>query len=360
MGKYSLENYSPYASEIIRPKPTKQSYENIGGGTITYLRYSWDELEQERGVYQLTVLKEEIKKTLNPVLILEANPPQWMKGSLVKCFSRLIRRVGSSLKEEQYLAGVIITSLNHCVEVWDSYIDAFEETPIIADLMDRELITYLKSKKVTFGLAVRCKESNWIEVCEKFARDGLQKTWESAPVLLQLEDEVGENVVRESMRWHAAYADFAIDIGYKYALRRVTYPKKSSTKGALPIRYWFVNNGSAPCYIPFTLKIKLKKGTLEYILPLKISSDLWRPGDITHNEILQLPSIEPGTYSLSTGIFFDQDKWMKLTIDAEDERGFYYLGELEVDSEDRDEMYEIWNHFYPEGYYPLEDPKVPS
>jgi hypothetical protein len=378
MGKYALENYSPYDTYIIRPKPLPYSKEMAGRGQVTFLDYSWDELEKERGIYEIDKIHKAIDSTVNPVLVLRQTAPSWLKDASEECFSKLIRRVGSSLRDEKFLVGVIITSAGRAPVVWDAYLEAFEHIPVLADIHDRDLINYLKEKGVTFGLIVACDEKNWLDCCEAFARYRLQHTWEKAPVLLQVMEAAnaadaadaattnatdaaaGEHVSREALRWHAGYSNISMDLGFKFYLRRIHYPKKVSSKGALPIRFWFVNNGSAPCYMDFILKIKLKKDCQEYIINLNIDKKVWQLGDITHNEIVQLPNMEPGTYTLSTGVFFEKDTAMKLYIEMREDRGFYELGMLEVDTQNRDDLFHIWNDFYPDGYYPLEDPKEPN
>ena len=361
MGRYSFDNYSPYASYTIRPKPSKNSPDNIGRGQVTYLDYSWEELEKDRGVFSIDKIREALETTWNPVLIIRPKTPSWLKTFSVEDFSELIRRIGSYIENEKFLVGVIITSVDGSTKIWDAFIDAFKNSWLLADLHDKDMICYLKMKNVNFGLTVSCNENNWLDCCEAFAKFQLQNTWEKAPILLQDTGmAAGEHTVRESLKWHAGFSDFALDIGYKFLLRRVTYPKRVSSSGALPIRFWFVNNGSALCYMKFVLKIKLKKETREYISTLKVDRKAWQLGDIIHNEIVQLPIIEPGNYSILTGIFFDDDNPMKLSIESEEEDGFYELGEIKVDIQDMNELFHSWNDFYPEGYYPLEDPELPK
>lgn len=361
MGKYALENYSPYVSHILRPKPGKESPDNIGRGQVNYLNYSWEELEEERGVYHIEVVRDGIRTAQNPVLVIVAKAPAWLKGFPSEAFSSLIRRVGSYLQNEKNLVGVIITSLNQAPIVWDAYIAAFDQIPLMAELHNKELICYLKEKGVNFGLVVTCNEDNWLDCCEAFARLKVQNTWEKAPVLLKaLEGATGEHVTRESGRWHVGFSDTRMDVGYQFFLRRVTYPKQVSSGGALPVRFWFVNAGSAPCYRDFALRIKLIKGKKEYVIHLHRDKKSWQLGDITHNEIVQLPEMEPGTYTVHLGIFFDSEVAMKLCIESEADQGYYELGEIEIDLQDRKELFHIWDDFYPEGYYPLEDPQVPN
>ncbi len=361
MGKYALENYSPYETYIIRPRPLGKSQENPGRGQVTYLRYEWSELEPERGRYLLDQLQQDIKTTMNSVLVIRAASPGWLKMDKEACFAALIRRIGSSLTRHNLLVGVIVTSINDAVQIWDAYLEAFDSMHLLADVHHKKLINYLKERKEDFGLVVTCCEDNRLECCEAFARNQLQHVWEKVPVLLEVtEAAVGEAIRRESLRWHAGFSSAAMEIGYLFSLRRVMYPKRISSKGALPIRFWFVNEGSAPCYMEYILRIKLKAEDKEYTIQLNIDRKAWQLGDITHNEIVQLPEMIPGTYTLWTGIFFEDDLPMKLNIASDEAQGYYEVGVIEADLQEREEYFHIWEEFYPEGYYPLEDPKTPN
>jgi hypothetical protein len=358
MGKYSLENYYPYETYKIRPEPLPEAPVNIGRGEYSFLEYTWEELEPGRGNYSILVIKQD-----PPSWLKEA--PSCLKDHPEECFAHLIRRVGSSLAEEQKLVGVVITSAGDSIRTWDAYLEAFGNIPILAELENEKLIRYLKGKGHAFGLLVKCSENNWIDCCEKFAEHQLQNTWERMPVILQItEKAIGPNIHREGLRWHAGFANRPIDLGYNFTLRRMTYPKKIVGNGALPIRFWFVNTGSASCYKKFQLKLKLElqleSESTHYEFLLHTDQNAWKIDDITHNEILPLPELQEGSYLLSVGMFFPDGTPIHLDLQAKEKRGYYVLGTIEVDNSRTDDLYHSWDDFYPEGYYPLEDPQAPN
>lgn len=366
MGKYSLENYSTYETYIIRPQSLPKAPNNMGHGQINYLEFSWELLEANSGNYNIYSIIKAITKTLNPVLVIKPTRPSWLKDSIEEWFASLIRKVGSSLAENnpagyKNLTGVIISTVYESPRVWDAYIEAFGDIPILADIHNSRLIRYLQEKGIIFGLVVTCSEDNWIDCCEAFARYNLQNTWKQRPVLLHITDKVaGTNIQREYLRWHAGFTNLPMDVGYNFSPRRLTYPKNVSSKGALPLRFWFVNSGSAPCYQAFTLRIQLHQGDMKFELTMNIDRNAWKLGDITHNEIILLPEMKQGTYTLSVGVFFQNQIPMNLNIQGNEKNGFYELGMIEVDTNNRDDLFHAWNDFYPEGYYPLEDPKSPN
>jgi hypothetical protein len=361
MGKYSLENYNTFETYKIRPQPLLKVPENRGRGQITYLEFSWEELEASRGEYNIAPIVEAIAATVNPVLVIKPTKPSWLTNSIEECFASLIRRVGSSLSGNKKLTGVTISTVKESSREWEAYIDAFDNIPILVDLKNSKLIRYLKEKRIPFGLIVNCSEDNWIDCCEALARLGLQNTWEQRPVILHITDTIaGDHVQREHLRWHVGFSNLPMNMGYDFSLRRLISPKNISSKGALPLRFWFVNNGSAPCYHEFTLKILLQQGSTKYELTMNIDRKTWQLGDITHNEIVQLPEMKQGVYTLLAGIFFDDHMPMHLNLQGNVEKGFYELGRIEVDTNNRDDLFHAWDDFYPEGYYPLEDPKAPN
>lgn len=361
MGQYSLDNYEVYKTYKVRPKPLHHALDNIGRGQVHFVIFTWSELEPVRGDYHLDKLNDVLSNTMNALLILEPQAPAWISEHKEECFARLVRRIGSNIGNLIQLMGVMITSVNQTKKEWNAYIEAFNHIPIIADIHNSELIQYLQAQDVDFGLFVSCNEENWMDRCESFARHHLQSTWERKPVILQVEEEsCGIHVAREAFRWHAGLSNRSMDLGYRIELRRLTYPKSVTSQGMLPLRFWYVNSGTAPCYQDFGMKIRLQREDKTFILPIQINSKKWLPGDITHNELVKLPELDNGVYSLSIGLFFHDDTPIKLSIEGDCEDGFYTMGHIDVDEVNRDEFHHIWDGYYPEGYYPLEDPKEPN
>lgn len=373
MGKYSLENYSFYETYKIRPKPGTRLGGDSERGRYQLLSYGWEELEPERGRYCLEQLKEALEQERNAVLSIDRDIPSWMWGVhggpsegfpgeyREEGFACLLRSVGSFLGQMPNMVGVIISSDHGNRWIWDAYREAFADTVLLARLEEEELIRYLKENKQDFGLMVNCSEANWVICCERFARLGLQHTWEQRPVVLCFpEEKAGPHILRESYRWHAAFANRPMDIGYDFTLRRLTFPKKIAGGGGLPVRFWFVNTGSAPCYQEFHLMLRLWKENASWECRLNVDRTRWGVGDITHNEIIPLPELEEGTFFVSVGIFFTDGTFLELNVQAEEQGGYYKMGEIEVDHQIGNNLLHAWDDFYPDGYYPLEDPKTPK
>ena len=127
----------------------------------------------------------------------------------------------------------------------------------------------------------------------------------------------------------------------------------------MPLRFWFVNTGTSPCYDQLKLKVKLSIEKQQWIIDLAIKGSHWMLGEIVENKIAVLPDLKPGNYTVSIGLF-SKNQPILLDIDASLQDGFYQVGQVDVDTQNRDELFHIWDTYYPEGYYPLEDPKAPE
>lgn len=361
MSQYSLENYEKYTTIKIRPEPLAIKEHVSNHGLFEYVALSWKELEPVRGEYRLEGIKEALHTARNPILVLTPELPLWVKDYADDYFAALIRKVGSYIDSDRRLAAVVISTLADSKEEWNAYIDSFETQTLLADLQNDRLIGHLRERSHGFGLLVKCSEENWIECCEAFARNNLQKVWKSYPVVLQVTDDVcGPHSRREAYRWHACLSNVDMGLGYNLTLRRLTYPETVFSRGSLPLRFWFVNTGSSRIYRKFQLWVRLKQGKVVYELPLIAATHSWLTGDLVHNEIIPLQDMPPGTYTLSLGLFFEDRSYISLNIRNQQQDGYYEAGTIQVEITDEDPLKNIWDTYDPEGYYPLEDPKLPE
>lgn len=361
MGNYSLENYEKYKAIKVRPYPLPRNDNHSRNGQFNYVSFSWKELEPTRGEYRLEKVKEAISTAINPILVLKPDVPLWVNDHSNDCFAAFIRKVGSYIDSDSRLAGVVMSTLADGKEEWNAYMDSFDALTLLADLHHYRLIQYLREHDRGFGLLVKCSEDNWIACCEAFAIQKLQQVWKSYPVVLDVTDNVcGPNSRREAYRWHASLSNLNIGLGHDLALRRLTYPETVSSHGSLPLRFWFVNTGSARIYREFTLWVKLVQGDTVYELPMHAATQSWLTGDLVHNEVIQLPNMRPGNYKLSLALLYRDRSYIHLNIKSNEQDGYYEAGTVKVEITSEDPLLNIWDRYYPEGYYPLEDPQVPE
>ncbi|RUT41396.1 DUF4832 domain-containing protein [Paenibacillus anaericanus] len=364
MGKYSLENYEQYPTVKMRPKPISGEQLDLSKSQFNFITLSWKEFEPARGEFRLEILEQALNKISNAILMIFPDLPVWVKNhsdDYSDYLSAFIRKVGSYIDSDRRLKGVVISNLKGSKVEWNAYMDSFETLTLFADLKNHSLIHYLRKHNRVFGLLVTCNESNWIDCCESFAKLKLSNIWRQSPVILNITDEVcGPNVKREAYRWHASLSNLDLELGYNMTLRRLTYPESVSSQGSLPLRFWFVNTGSARVYEEFELWVQLKLEDETYELLLNAPTQLWLMGDLVHNEITQLPNMKLGQYTVSVGLFHKDQSFIQLNIDSKEVNGYYEVGLIKVEPMNEDQLLNIWDRYYPEGYYPLEDPAVPE
>lgn len=362
MGKYALENYEKYPTTIIRPRLLKTMEETQRRSLITIVEVAWRTIEATRGVYNLSLLEEMLRSYEHAVLILNLDTPNWLDIDAQDYAATFIRRVGSYIDGTKVLHGVVIKMMNNSSkEIWSAYADSFTKTTLYCDLFHPELIHYFQNNSGNIGLYVSASEDEFISCCEQFARLKLNEFWMKGPVLLDVQDDhLGPLLHNESRRWHVSYSNKVDALGYHFELRRVTYPTKIGAGGHLPLRFWFVNIGTSKPYRLFQLKIMLRKGQSSYSINLNAETEKWLVGDIIHNEIVEIPKLESGKYGLSAGLFYSDGSFISLNIDCTEQQGYYELGEIELDEWSENLFEDIWNDYYPEGYYPLEDPALPT
>ncbi|RED66348.1 DUF4832 domain-containing protein [Cohnella lupini] len=358
---FSLESYEQYSTSVFRPRRLAQPFSDPDAGRFTYVEVAWNEGEPSRGAYRLEGMKEAIAAAINPVLVLRPVLPLWAKEDPAGYFAAFIRKVGSDADSEGRLAGIVIVALSDSKEEWNAYMDSFQATPLLADLHHTALIHHLRERNREFGLLVTCSESTWIDCCEAFATQQLHHVWRSKPVVLHVtEPSSGPSVEREALRWHASLANISMELGGRLELRRMTYSSSVTSGGSLPLRLWFVNTGSSRLYREFELRLRLKREDATYVIPVRADSQAWLTGDLVHNEVLRIPEVTEGDYSIALGLFLRDGSPIRLHIQDQEDGGYYEAGTLRVESPGEDPLLRIWETYYPEGYYPLEDPKVPE
>ncbi|MFC4597116.1 DUF4832 domain-containing protein [Cohnella hongkongensis] len=360
MGKYSLENYERYRTVKIRPEPLVEAH--LNDGRFNYVEVSWRRLEPGRGEYRPEPMLEAIRSAVNPVLVLVPDVPAWVDRDVSAYYGAMIRKVGSLVDSDRRLFGVLVRTLTDGEEEWNAYTEAFERTTLVADLHQERLIRRLRERGREFGLRIVCGEDSWLSSCEAIANQRLSGLWKRSPVLLHVTDpECGPNVRREARRWHAALSNVEAGLGWNAELRRLTYPHTVASGGSLPVRLWLVNSGTARLYADYRLKLRLAgRDGASVVIPLSARTREWTVGDIVHNEMAKLPEMAAGVYGIGIGLFDGEDRPLRLSIRGPATEGYYELGDVTVERTDRDPLENVWDTYYPDGYYPLEDPQAPQ
>lgn len=230
----------------------------------------------------------------------------------------------------------------------------------ILTINNEDGITTARRAHLSFALLLEVSDATRLDVATRIAQLCLQRHWERQPVYAAINGKVTPLLLDDLLRWHVRGANTEALPGCDLQLRRLICAHTLSTMGAMPLRLWFVNAGHCPIYEPLFCFIHLRGANIRADLPLQTDPFLFRKlGDIVHNEVLNLPQLPSGEYCLSLSLRDSQGQVFKLNLADEHENGSYVLGTLMVDQQPRPELFNIWDNYYPEGYYPLEDPKEP-
>jgi hypothetical protein len=122
-------------------------------------------------------------------------------------------------------------------------------------------------------------------------------------------------------------------MGYRYVLRKLTYPSAVGADRKLAFTTWWENKGVAPSYREFPLAFRLKSGDRTAVLDTAADIRKWLPGDNLYDDAVFVPADLPaGDYELSLGLLDPQTRQpkVKLAIAGMDADGWYTLGKIQI------------------------------
>jgi len=259
----------------------------------------------------------------------------------------------------------------------NSYTDSFRKTPLIALLMDKETNMYANSQ-IPVGWRVDCigdlgfwatEQNGWTHMYDFYPREiincNIQDDWKKSPVSFEIcgtflnwrdQQKYGRNEVKyifdQSLKWHmssfnaksspvpAEWSDLVDDwlrkMGYRFALRRFTYPEAVMQNGKLPYTSWWENLGVAPCYKDFVMAVRLKNGDKKAVFITDANVRDWMPGDIVYDNSVYIPWDFPlGICDVQIAIVdkLKHEPRINLAIEGKLSDGWYELGKLKIVSD---------------------------
>ena len=186
---------------------------------------------------------------------------------------------------------------------------------------------------------------------------GMRDAWKKAPVsfeacwVMQHWKDLGWNVdyiIDQSLKWHISSfnaksspvpAEWRPNVerwlkkmGYRFVLRRFTYPATVAAGGKLAFTSWWENKGVAPCYRRFPLVLRLQ-GARTAVLATEADIRGWLPGDNLYDDAVSVPGdLPPGDYGLSLALVepSTREPCIRLAIDGRDADGWYALGKIRI------------------------------
>lgn len=354
-GKYSLEAYRRYPEARVCPPLSAAKPAQLAIAEV-----SWRKAEAKRGEYAFDIPKVQSGHTL---LNVNLEAPDWAREGQAGLAASFVRRLGKETNGGAAFSGVLLNRTplwaeDTCKELARAFADAFDNSFLIVSPKDG-LAEILKAEDIPFGLVLNLS-GGILPLRTQLAQGGLQRVWQKCPVFVKGAAPEGAQEAEKVVRgWHAAAAEGKETDGCRVALRRLTFPAQVSAGGALPLRLWWQNMGTSPLYGKSTVRLRLSGGGITKEIAVHDEKETRIPGDAVHNEIIQLPQMPAGEYTLQCAVFCEHKGFLPLANDVPGENGWYTMATITLDDVKRPEAYEAWNGYYPEGYYPLEDPKLP-
>jgi len=249
----------------------------------------------------------------------------------------------------------------------DAYLESFEKTPLVMLLTDLKTNSYGLSRKPV-GWRVDCLgdmggfQPNWNHMFDYYPQGiinfGMQDAWKKAPVsfevcwVMQTWKDKGWDlnyIIDQSLKWHissfnAKSSPVPVEwtpqvnnwlnrMGYRFVLRKFTYPGTIKPQSKLEFTSWWENKGVAPCYRRWPLAIRLKGVSRTEVLETSADIREWLPGDAIFDNAVFLPAGMPaGEYDLAIALLDPQTRQpkVKLAIAGVEADGWYRLGRIKV------------------------------
>ncbi len=249
----------------------------------------------------------------------------------------------------------------------DSYLESFRKTPLVVQPTDPKTDEYAMSK-ADVGWRADCLgdmggfNKKWNHMTdyypEAIIEDGLQHAWRKAPVtmeacwVLQTWQDRGwdvDYIMKQAIKWHVSsfnakssavpknlqpqVDEWLKKMGYRFALRRFTYPESIGPNRKLAFTSWWENQGDAPIYRKFIFALRLSGNGRNTVLPTGADIRTWMPGNTLYNNSVFIPTDLPdGNYTLDVAIVdpVTRQPKVKLAIAGMEPGGWYPLGTIKV------------------------------
>jgi len=235
---------------------------------------------------------------------------------------------------------------------------AFAPKRLFVPVTDGKQLSFALGRGFALGLLADVKDHPY-DVCEAFAQHHAQQLYRRMPVLVRFA-RADKGLAPYARQWHAAAVEgLDATAGWRIALRRITCPARLSSGGFAPMRFWLTNRGPAYCHEIVHLALRLTKDGRHTPIDVHDTPSVIALADRVHNEIVKLPAVEAGEYALEFALMTDRGKALVLANEGRTADGYYPACRLRIDNEPRPEYEKAWDDFFPDGYYPLEDPAQP-
>jgi hypothetical protein len=193
-------------------------------------------------------------------------------------------------------------------------------------------------------------------------RSGMSEAWKKAPIAMEIcgtfsswkekhkyDKEDVKYIIEQGLKWHMStfnakssavpeewkplVDDWLKKMGYRYVLRKLTFPDRVKPHGRIAFTTWWENKGVAPIYKDYKFAFRLRNSDITQVLVTDANLLTWMPGDIIYDDQVFLPHDMPeGTYELEISIVSPHTfkPAVKLAISGINEQGWYPMGSILV------------------------------
>jgi len=261
----------------------------------------------------------------------------------------------------------------------DSYLESFEKTPLVALLSGKKSIQYAQSK-ANIGWRQDClgdigfwadEQDGWTHMYDYYPQTiigyNMNHAWKTAPVQFEIcgdfnrwKDNEGygleevEYIFEQALKWHIssfnaksapvpdewkpAVNEWIKKMGYRFVLRRFSFPREVAPNSLLNFTSWWENKGVAPIYHKYPLALRLRNDQNSRALLTNVDIRDWMPGDNLYNDNVLIPNdMPPGDYELELALIEpvrvvgeEAKPAVSLAIDKRTDQGWYSLGKITV------------------------------
>lgn len=252
----------------------------------------------------------------------------------------------------------------------DSYLESFTGTPLVMLLTDAKTNSYGMSR-ANVGWRIDCigdvgyyaeDQGGWTHMYDYYPRGietfGVREAWKTAPVTFEACYTLAswfeqgydiDYIIDQTLKWHVSSFNnksnavpkecrqqvdrWLKSMGYRFVLRKFTYPGQVRPHGKLAFTTWWENRGVAPCYRDFPFAIRLRGEDTSEVLLTDADIRRWMPGDVVYDSAVFLPlDMKPGTYYIDVAILDPRTREPKVMLAIEGLRddGWYNMGRIEV------------------------------
>ena len=253
-----------------------------------------------------------------------------------------------------------------------AYTDTFRKTKLIVlgrtDETEKNVYHLVKQQGLDVGWRVDCLgdmgfshgDNHMYDIYPKALVQGMkaQDAWKKAPIAFEAcwtmnywneQDWDIDYVIEQSLKWHISTFNnksspvppelsLKVDewikrMGYRFVLRKFTYPETVEQNSKLTFTSWWENKGVAPIYKDYALAIRLKGVNDSCVLLTEANITTWLPGDNMFDDAVFVPlDMALGEYDMQIGLVdrSTHTPAVKIAINGMQSDGWYQLGKIEI------------------------------